>query len=240
MSWGLPLLPLVACLTGAAPASPDLQVRVIAPAVHATLASGSMAELAWEPTAPEALAGVEEWEAFLSVDGGRTWAWRITPHLDVALRRVRWLVPALPSAEARLLLRFGDERVERGVEVPGSFAIAAGAPALAAAPQWTFAAGEAARDGEPAVTAWVTGDRQGRRLELRASIRMAPHLAPGWRYQARRGSTAVPLRRQRTLPSTLAEQPAPRDASLATVAPVAPPAPPADNSIRLLIGRWNE
>ena len=40
----------------------------------------------------------EEWEAFLSFDGGATYPVRITPHLDLELRRVRWQVPAIPTS----------------------------------------------------------------------------------------------------------------------------------------------
>src|ERR1043165_4959627 len=86
-------------------------IRLVAPRAGATLAAGSTAELEWAPNEPFAdLPQVEEWEAFLSVDGGATYPVRITPHLDQDLRRIQFQVPSLPTADARILLRFGDER----------------------------------------------------------------------------------------------------------------------------------
>src|SRR5437764_9664912 len=91
-------------------------VRLAAPRAGETLRAGDMAELAWEPFSQTGLPGhAEEWEAFLSFDGGATYPVRLTPHLDLALRRVRWQVPAIPTDDARLLLRFGDERRETAV-----------------------------------------------------------------------------------------------------------------------------
>jgi hypothetical protein len=108
------------------------------------------------------LTGVEEWEAFLSFDGGATYPVRITPHLDRDLRRVRWQVPGIPTSDARLLLRFGNEHRERYLELPQRFSIT-GAPGA----EWAFAlAGAAMAPGEPAlpghagVVAWVEGTRR--------------------------------------------------------------------------------
>ena len=96
------------------------------PAADTALVAGGDAEIAWEPLASFATLGkVEEWEAFLSLDGGATYPFRLTPHLDQDLRRFRWRVPAAPSADARLLFRFGDERREVAVVLPQRFAIAA-------------------------------------------------------------------------------------------------------------------
>src|SRR5262245_26910998 len=96
-------------------------VRLVAPQAGATLAAGSSSELEWAPLSP--LQGVEEWEAFLSLDGGETYPLRITPHLDRDLRRVRWQVPGIPTSQARLLLRFGDEHREAYLELPQRFSI---------------------------------------------------------------------------------------------------------------------
>jgi hypothetical protein len=101
-------------------------VQLVAPRAGATLAAGSTAELEWAPLALfDRFPKVEEWEAFLSLDGGATYPVRITPHLDQDLRRVRWQVPPIPTRDARILLRFGDERRETAVELPERFAIAA-------------------------------------------------------------------------------------------------------------------
>jgi len=92
---------------------------------------------------------------------------RITPHLDQDLRRVRWQVPSIPTPDARLLLRFGDERREVFLELPERFSIAA-SPAAASAIDRTFlfstlapARGEPALPGHSGVVAWVEGSRRG-------------------------------------------------------------------------------
>src|SRR3954466_15964762 len=103
----------------------DAPVRLVAPQAGATLAAGSTAEIEWAPVAGFAgLPKSEEWEAFLSLDGGATYPVRITPHLDQDLRRVRFRVPDLPAADARILLRLGDERRETVIALPGRFSIA--------------------------------------------------------------------------------------------------------------------
>jgi hypothetical protein len=144
-----------------APLPESVPVRLVSPEPEATLLAGSEAELEWAPLEP--LVGIEEWEAFLSLDGGRTYPVRITPHLDQDLRRVRWQVPGLPTSDARLLLRLGDEHRETAVELPQRFSIAA-APGLEQAfPLATVApaAGEPALPGHPGVVAWVEGSRRG-------------------------------------------------------------------------------
>jgi hypothetical protein len=156
--------------------APPTLVRLEAPRAGETLRAGDTVELAWAPREP--FAGTdhaEEWEAFLSFDGGATYPVRITPHLDLELRRVRWQVPAIPTSDARLLLRFGDERHETRVELPQRFAIAeapwavplfGGGARLAAQP------GEPALPGQPGVVAWVEGSRRGG--ALRAVVAAPP------------------------------------------------------------------
>ena len=112
---------------------------------------------------PAALpANAEEWEAFLSFDGGRYYAVRITPHLDVARRQFTWVVPNVDTRNARILIRAGDERRETLYELPERFAIVR--DARAALPRRGIAPaanGEAARAGDPGVVAWTDGDRSG-------------------------------------------------------------------------------
>jgi hypothetical protein len=127
-----------------------------------------MAELEWTPLEPfNQFSKIEEWEAFLSLDGGATYPVRITPHLDQDLRRVRWQVPPFPTKDARILLRFGDEREETAVELPQRFAITA-SPALFPVLEKTFtlvrsaiSPGEPALPGHAGVVAWVEGSRRG-------------------------------------------------------------------------------
>ncbi|MFL6194072.1 MAG: hypothetical protein ACJ75H_07870 [Thermoanaerobaculia bacterium] len=145
-------------------ASAEAPVRLASPAPGTVLQAGAAAEIAWEPLAAFGRLGpVDEWEAFLSLDGGTTYPLRVTPHLDRDLRRVSWRVPPVPAAEARLLIRFGHEGEEIYFELPQGFSIAA-SPALerpfelatvAAAP------GEPALPGAAGVVAWVEGSRRG-------------------------------------------------------------------------------
>jgi hypothetical protein len=139
-------------------------VQLVAPESGATLVGGSMALLAWAPGAGfPRLPDVQEWEAFLSLDGGATYPVRITPHLDQDLRRIRFQVPPFATADARILLRFGDERRETAVELPERFAIAAPpveSPAFLFAHR-AFALGEPARPGHAGVVTWVEGSRRG-------------------------------------------------------------------------------
>jgi hypothetical protein len=148
-------------LAGAA----DAPLRLVAPQAGATLVAGATAELAWEPLEP--LSGTEEWEAFLSLDGGATYPVRITPHLDRSLRRIDWQVPPVPTADARILVRLGDERRETAVELPQRFSIAV-SPALLRTAETTLALsrqspvrGEPALPGHAGVVVWTEGTRSG-------------------------------------------------------------------------------
>lgn len=162
------LVALALAVCAAAPAAAIQQdsalVRLEAPRAGEVLTGGATAELAWAPRGPfERLDHIEEWEAFLSFDGGATYPVRITPHLDRDLQRVRWQVPSIPTQDARLLLRFGDERRETYVELPQRFTIAEAPWAPPVFGEATTAAtrGEPALPGRPGVVAWVEGSRRG-------------------------------------------------------------------------------
>jgi hypothetical protein len=147
------------------PAPPDA-VRWLEPAAGRTLSAGGTVRFAWEPgPAFGALGAVEEWEIFVSYDGGVTWPIRLTPHLDVRTRHRTVRLPAPASAEARVLLRVGDERVEHEVELPGRHRIEPrrpGAADLFEVAVATRRGGERARrDGAPVVR-WSEGPRDGR------------------------------------------------------------------------------
>jgi hypothetical protein len=148
----------------ALPAAAAPAIHLVAPAGGELLPAGSLAELAWEPAAPfDRLDRIEEWEAFLSLDGGAHYTMRITPHLDRGLRRVLWRVPATPTRDARLLLRFGDEHRETVFELPQRFAITGSpVPRFDLAPaRVAFTRGEPALPGAAGVVAWVEGGRRG-------------------------------------------------------------------------------
>ena len=101
----------------------------------------------------------EEWEAFLSLDGGAHYTIRITPHLDLAVRRVRWVVPNVDAGTARIKIHVGDEHRETSFELPEIFAIArdpsAALPPMRAAPLTRA---------EEGVAVWAEGDREGTRI----------------------------------------------------------------------------
>jgi len=144
------------------------ELRLLAPAAGATLRGGAVAELRWDAAGmPPA---VEEWEAFLSVNGGAYYAFRVTPHLDIALRRFTFAVPNVDTRDARILIRAGDEVRETHFELPGSFSIVRDPYAEPILPHLGESGhGEAAREGEPSVLAWTDGTRNGAGLTQRAS-----------------------------------------------------------------------
>jgi hypothetical protein len=135
-------------------------VRLVAPAAGATLRGGSFVELRWSAAQLPPLA--EEWEAFLSVNGGKYYAFRVTPHLDIDLQSFTFAVPNVETHEARILIRTGDEVHETYFESGGSFSITRDAHADAILPAVAHTGGgESARDGDPAVLAWASGPRNG-------------------------------------------------------------------------------
>jgi hypothetical protein len=221
-------------------------IRLVAPQAGATLAAGSTAELEWAPDAGfGGVRNVEEWEAFLSLDGGATYPLRITPHLDSDLRRVHFQVPSIPTPDARILLRFGDERQETAFELPGRFAIA-GSPALESAftvSRRAASAGEPALPGRAGVVAWVEGSRRGG--GLRQVVAEAP---PGFQERLAppelRGEAAVLV--SGPMPP---QSPGPLPGDRADTAPLkgrptaltrSGTSPPRASDILLLIQRQNE
>jgi hypothetical protein len=177
MKMSLPMrrLCLIACFLLAPIASAET-LHLIAPQKGVTLRGGSFATIEW--TAAELPRGAEEWEAFLSLDGGKYYAFRITPHLDLALKRFSWMVPNAATNDARILIRTGDERHETLVEFPIRFSIAAvpHAELCSGLPPRSSHA-EAARDGDPNVIAWVDGDRAGTRATQQCARATAPQIA---------------------------------------------------------------
>jgi hypothetical protein len=146
------ILAIVLFVAAAVQAEP---LRVIAPSNGETLRGGRFATLAWNAgrLAPDA----EEWEAFLSVDGGRFYSVRLTPHLDISIRRFDVLIPNVDSDDARILIRTGNERNETILTLPQRLRIRAEANAFR--PSQTQAEGpESARPNEPRVVQWSVGN----------------------------------------------------------------------------------
>jgi hypothetical protein len=236
-------------LAGLAVAAPGLAadvrlpVRVVAPAPGTELVAGSLAVLEWE--AGEDAFGdrrIEEWEAFLSLDGGRTWPLRLTPHLDAGIRRFSFRVPGFPSRDARLLLRFGDEREETEVDVPGSFTISADRAGLVhdlLPPALRLSRGESARPGAGGVVVWTEGSRDGAGLREVA----AQETTQEWEAVQAARSLLLPLLwsapgREDLVPPDAADLDLPVTAGERAPAEAAAPRPAP--ATRVLIHRYNE
>lgn len=231
------LLGALSLTAGGASAETTPMARLLAPADGAELTAGSLAAIEW--VGLDLPARAHEWEAFLSVDGGRTWPLRVTPHLDLSIRRFSFRVPGFPTKDARLLLRFGDEEREVEMEAPQRFVIVGDLRAWKPPPGRVLGRGERAREDGQGTVVWVEGSREGgdlrevvswgagaslRRVEPAGTLRM-PLLAPG---PAQDGvpppavsAEPAPLPR----PRPWAETPAPR---------------PAPVPVRLLTHRFNE
>src|SRR5260370_42441378 len=92
----------IASATGASAAEGAFDVHLVERVAHVDVVAGSTVSIAWESA--NRPADVEEWEAFLSINGGRTYPIRLTPHLGITIQRFNWTVPSLPGAELSLLL----------------------------------------------------------------------------------------------------------------------------------------
>jgi hypothetical protein len=148
-------------------------LRLLAPASGATLRGGSFAELRW--SASDVPASAEEWEAFLSVDGGKYYAFRVTPHLEIDRRRFTFIVPNVDTHDARILIRTGDEVHESHFEAHESFSIVRDPGAEQLIPRvLQFGRGEAAREGDPGVVSWASGARNGSGLTQQTSSPVLP------------------------------------------------------------------
>lgn len=142
-------------------AEPSFDVRLLEPAVGTQVVAGSTIFIHWD--AASTPANVDEWEAFVSIDGGRTYLSRVTPHLDATVHRFRWTVPELPGADVTLLLRFGDERDERRFVFPSRMRIRGIAGAALVTPK-SGVRGEAFDVDEEGATSWIDGSRDGASL----------------------------------------------------------------------------
>lgn len=151
---GLVLVPSLAA------ASAESLPEVVQPTAGA-LAVGGRLTIEWR--SPAGRSDFSEWEAFLSLDDGATWPFRLTPHLDRAVRRFEAPLPPIASDRARLLLRFGDERAERELELPFRFRIAEFRDPFGGPPGVPLARrGERARSDSDGVVSWVEGRSDGR------------------------------------------------------------------------------
>ncbi|HSP33852.1 MAG TPA: hypothetical protein VLU46_06000 [Thermoanaerobaculia bacterium] len=154
---------LLLLLAAPVAAREPISIRVLEPAAGTILTGGSTAVIQWSGTIDRQ--EIEEWEAFLSVDGGRYYSVRVTPHLDVSVREFRWTVPNVASRNVRILLRFGNEKDEFATELPLALTIEP-ASVRYRPTQVVPTAGEAARPGDAGVAQWAEGDRSGAHVTL--------------------------------------------------------------------------
>jgi len=71
-------------------------------------APGDVLEVSWELDLPPG-DGKDEMELVLSLDGGATFPVRVTNRLEPGAVGLRWRIPALPTRNARLALRAGED-----------------------------------------------------------------------------------------------------------------------------------
>jgi hypothetical protein len=123
LCWVLFALPLAA-------ADPPLPGPVALRLNGSRFRAGDMLDLTFRfPAGVE----VDEWEAYLSLDGGETWPVRLAEDQDPGSARLVVCLPDLPTAAARILIRAGGEdgpgeagRFERDVAVSEIFRIDGG------------------------------------------------------------------------------------------------------------------
>jgi len=223
-------------------------VRLLSPVAGTPLVGGTTVELAWEPTPALArLAHVQEWEAFLSLDGGLSYPLRLTPHLDLDVQRIPIPLPVIATSDARLLLRLGDERDEIAVPLAQRFVIQAPSVFVPLAPAATSAAllgpptvGEPALPHASGVLAWVEGTRRGQRLRLRVASgygTLVPVAAPPAATPLSAALPPLDARVELAPPVTSAT---PRGPPRKVAAPAVTVEPRPGPDVRLLTQRQNE
>ena len=100
--------------------------RLISPGAGEVLVPGQQVRITWESTLPNMDMSWCEVEIFLSLDGGRTNATRITPELDPRIKYYDWVVPNTPSGAAVLDIHFGCQGYfpeSRSVQAQSAFVI---------------------------------------------------------------------------------------------------------------------
>jgi len=82
---------------------------LISPTAGQVLIPGQQVKVEWKTSLPNVDLSWCELELWLSLDGGRTFPFRITPQLDPRASFFYWTVPNTPTAAAVLDIRFGCE-----------------------------------------------------------------------------------------------------------------------------------
>lgn len=83
--------------------------KLISPTLGQVLYPGQQIRVEWKTILPNIDLSWCELELYLSVDGGATFPFRLTPQLDPRAAFFYWTVPDMPTAAAVLDIRFGCE-----------------------------------------------------------------------------------------------------------------------------------
>jgi hypothetical protein len=83
--------------------------RLVSPTTGQVLVPGQQVKVAWKAMLPPVDLSWCELELYLSLDGGKSFPYRITPQLDPRASFFYWTVPNTPSSAAVLDIRFGCE-----------------------------------------------------------------------------------------------------------------------------------
>jgi hypothetical protein len=101
--------------------------RLVSPTAGQVLVPGQKVKVEWRAILPNLDLSWCELEVYLSLDGGNTFPFRITPQLDPRASFFYWTVPNLPTNTAVLDIRFGCEASfpeSYSPQIAGRFAIA--------------------------------------------------------------------------------------------------------------------
>ena len=83
--------------------------KLISPTAGQILVPGQQVRVEWKAVLPHVDLSWCETELYLSLDGGRSFPFRITPQLDPRATFFYWTVPNMPTNTAVLDIRFGCE-----------------------------------------------------------------------------------------------------------------------------------
>jgi len=100
-----------AWLLGMPAPPPPYNPVLISPKAGQVLYPGQTVRVEWKNSIPTQVTYPAwcEIELWLSLDGGRTWAFQITPSMDPNTRFFYWVVPNTPTTSALLDIRYGGE-----------------------------------------------------------------------------------------------------------------------------------
>ena len=99
----LPLIPATLNAQG------SYAAKLVSPAAGQALVPGQQVRVEWKTLLPHLDYSWCELEVYLSIDGGATFPFRITPQLDPRVTFFYWIVPNMPTNAAVLDIRFGCE-----------------------------------------------------------------------------------------------------------------------------------